>query len=179
MAYVERHLLQKEITGVGYRRARCSFVQSFTRTALNVPGLEDLCPTKGENSTFPAIKSEVSNLPLNVNVPASRPILPSGNSIGPEKVSEFASPRVHLASEGLVSPHALAMGSVNMKMPLPSGWASKRSECSPPAAKLISTFHVPLTFGDCARANATQHTWASRQSVNDRVSMEKLTTNEH
>src|ERR1700746_503024 len=106
-----------------------SFAQSFTRTALNVPGLEGLCPTKGENSTFPAIKSEVSNLPLNVKVPASRPTLPSGNSIGPEKVSDFASPRVHVASEGLISPHALAMGSINTKMPLPSGWASKRSEC--------------------------------------------------
>jgi hypothetical protein len=64
----------------------------FSRTALNVPCFEGPSPTSGEKSTSPAIKSGVSNFPLNVKVPASRPTLPIRNSTGPENVTELASP---------------------------------------------------------------------------------------
>src|SRR6476469_5204415 len=67
----------------------------FSRTALNVPCFDGRSPTDGENSTSPVIKSGVSNFPLHVNVPGSRPTLPSKNSTAPEKVTEFSSPRLH------------------------------------------------------------------------------------
>jgi hypothetical protein len=146
------------------------------RTALNVPCLEARSPTEGENSTTPVTESGFSNLPFNVNIPGSRPTLPTANSIGPAKVSEFPLPRVHFASEELVAPQAFAFGSISAKVPLPSACASKRSECWPPASKLISMFQMPLMFGDCAWASAKQHSWASTQSVNSGVCIEKVTT---
>ena len=76
----------------------------LARTALNVPCFEGRSPTSGEKSTSPVIKSGVSNFPLHVNVPASRPTLPIRNSTGPENVTEFRSPGVHFASEGLAPP---------------------------------------------------------------------------
>lgn len=89
------------------------------RVALNVPLFEGLSPTRGEKSTSPAIELCVSNFPLNTNLPASRPTLPIGNSIGPENVTEFPSPVVHVASEALSVPQAFAIGSSNTKVPLP------------------------------------------------------------
>src|SRR5437667_11186119 len=74
------------------------------RAALNVPCFEGLSPTSGENSTSPLIRSAVSNLPLNIKLPASRPTLPSINSTGPDNVSEFSSPRLHFASDAVLSP---------------------------------------------------------------------------
>src|SRR5215831_17293857 len=67
----------------------------FSRTALKVPCFDGRSPTDGENSTSPVIKSGVSNFPLHVNVPGSRPTLPSKNSTAPENVTEFSSPRLH------------------------------------------------------------------------------------
>ncbi|HEY2800555.1 MAG TPA: hypothetical protein VGI85_08175 [Chthoniobacterales bacterium] len=67
------------------------FYPPAARIALNVP-LFGLSPTRGENSTWPVIKLGVSNLPLNANVPASRPTLPIGNSTAPENVTAFPSP---------------------------------------------------------------------------------------
>ena len=87
----------------------------FSRTALNVPSFDGPSPTSGENSTSPVIKSAVSNFPLHVNVPASRPTLPRRNSTGPENVTEFPSPRVHFASEGLTPAQTLDCGSVTVK----------------------------------------------------------------
>src|SRR5215472_14676098 len=77
---------------------------SLVRTALNVPCFVGLSPTSGEKSTSPVIKSGVSNFPLHVNVPASRPTLPRRNSTGPENVTEVPSTRVHFASEALSAP---------------------------------------------------------------------------
>ena len=87
----------------------------FSRTALNVPSFDGPSPTSGENSASPVIKSAVSNFPLHVNVPASRPTLPRRNSTGPENVTEFSSPRVHFASEGLAPAQTLDCGSVTVK----------------------------------------------------------------
>src|SRR5438874_9073985 len=89
------------------------------RTALNVPCFEGLSPTSGANSTSPLIESGVPNFPLNINVPGSRPTLPSGNSTAPENVTEFWSPGVHFASEGFAGPHRLNIGSTSRNVPLP------------------------------------------------------------
>ena len=62
---------------------------SLVRTALNVPCFVGLSPTSGEKLTSPVIKSGVSNFPLHVNVPTSRPTLPRRNSTLPENVTEF------------------------------------------------------------------------------------------
>jgi hypothetical protein len=62
---------------------------------------------------------------------------------------------------------------------LPSGCASKRSECGPPAANVTSIFHLPVILGDCAYANPAQHSWPIRHSVNSRSGIKNLTTNEH
>src|SRR2546430_11045466 len=83
---------------------RCRFYPPPARAALNVPCFEGLSPTSGENSTSPLIRSAVSNLPLNIKVPASRPTLPIMNSTALEKVTEFASPRLHFASEDVAPP---------------------------------------------------------------------------
>src|ERR1700682_2022130 len=90
------------------------------RIALNVPLFEGPSPTRGENVTSPVIDPSVSNFPLNTNVPASRPTLPSRNSTGPENVTEFPSPRVHFASEGLAGPHTFNFGSSSRKVPFPA-----------------------------------------------------------
>ena len=87
----------------------------LARTALKVPSFDGRSPTRGENSASPVIKSAVSNFPLHVNVPASRPTLPIRNSTGPENVTEFPSSRVHFASEGSASPQTLDCGSVTAK----------------------------------------------------------------
>src|SRR5438552_7874822 len=88
------------------RRAGSAKFQTYVplRTALNVPCFDGRSPTDGENSTSPEIKSAVSNFPLHINIPASRPTLPSRNSTGPEKITEFPSPRVHVPSEGFAAP---------------------------------------------------------------------------
>src|SRR6266487_5892055 len=105
-----------------------SWFSPYPRTALNVPCFEGLSPTRGENSTSPVIRSAVSNFPLKTNVPASRPTLPSINSTAPEKVTEFPSPRLHFASEGLAGPQNFNRGSSNRKVPFPALCASKRNE---------------------------------------------------
>ena len=120
------------------------------RIALNVPLFEGPSPTRGENSTSPVIKLSVSNFPLHANVPASRPTLPSGNSTAPENVTEFPSPRVHFTGEGVAGPHTFNLGSRSRKVPFPESCASKRNERWFPLAKVISTFHLPIRFGDCA-----------------------------
>jgi hypothetical protein len=145
-----------------------------------VPCFEGLSPTTGANSTSPVIASGVSNFPLNVNIPGSRPTLPSGNSTAPENVTEFWSPGVHFASEGFAGPHRLSIGSSSRKVPLPRSCASKRNERLFPSAKTISTFHLPIMsvsrtdssrgeFGDCAWAMTTQHIWANNRRIKARV----------
>jgi len=134
---------------------RCRFYPPPARAALNVPCFEGLSPTSGENSTSPLIRSAVSNLPLNIKVPASRPTLPSINSTAPEKVTEFASPRLHFASEDVAPPQTLVLGSSSSNLPFPSPCASKRRERWSSFAKVISTFHLPIRFGDCAWAMTT------------------------
>ena len=126
------------------------------RTALNVPCFDGRSPTDGENSTSPEIKSAVSNFPLQVNVPASRPTLPSRNSTGPEKVTEFPSPRVHFASEGLVPTQTLDFASVTVRLPFPSPCASRRRERCCSSAKVISMFQLPITLGDSASARTKE-----------------------
>src|SRR4029453_1889835 len=139
--------------GVGrHRLASLGVRYSFSRTALNVPCFESLSPTSGENSSSPVIKSGVSSLPLNVKVPASRPTLPIRNSTGPENVTEFPSPRVHFASEGLPPVQTLDCGSVTVRVPFPSLCASKRRKRCCSLAKVISRFHLPIMFGDSASA---------------------------
>ena len=66
-----------------------SAVAAYSRVALNAPCFDGLSPTSGANSTSPLIESGVWNFPLNINVPASRPTFPSGNSTAPENVTEF------------------------------------------------------------------------------------------
>src|SRR5207244_10323656 len=87
------------------------------RIALNVPLFEGLSPMSGENSTSPVIKLSVSNFPLNTNVPASRPTLPSINSTRPENVTEFPCSWLHFASEGLAGPQTFNFGSSIRKVP--------------------------------------------------------------
>src|SRR5215470_15833318 len=105
-----------------------STLSAYSLTALNVPCFDGRSPTSGENSASPVIKSAVSNFPLQVNVPASRPTLPSRNSTGPENVTEFPSPRVHVASDGFAAPQTLDFGSAGIKVPFPSACASRRTE---------------------------------------------------
>jgi len=161
------------------RSLNALLIYPLARTALNVPCLEGLSPTSGENSTSPVIRSDVSNFPLNTKVPASRPTLPSINSTGPEKVTELPSPRLHFASDGLAGPHAFNLGSSTRKLPFPSPCASNRTERGRSFPNIISTFHLPITLGDCAWPNAIQHSWATTDSVNNRVCMEKVITNQH
>ena len=123
---------------------------SLIRTALNVPCFVGLSPTSGEKSASPVIKSGVSNFPLHVNVPASRPMLPRRNSSGPENVTEVPSTRVHFASEALSAPQTFERGSWSCNVPLPSLCASKRTERWSSFANVISTFHLPIMLGVCA-----------------------------
>jgi len=122
---------------------------SRARAALNVPCFEGRSPTSGANSTSPLIESGVSNFPLNINVPASRPTLPSINSTGPVNVTEFPSFKVHFASQGLPGPQTFNRGSTTSKVPFPASCASKRTVRLFPSAKLISMFQRPIMFGDC------------------------------
>ena len=125
----------------------------FSRTALNLPCFDGPSPTRGENSASPVIKSAVSNFPLHVNVPASRPTLPIKNSTAPENVMAFSSPRLHCASEALDPSPTLDLGSAATKLPFPSARASKRTERCWSFAKVISAFQVPITLGD------VPHSW--------------------
>src|SRR5262249_23744834 len=127
-----------------------AFQLPFARVALNVPCFEGLSPTSGENSTSPVIKSGVSNFPLHTKVPASRPTLPRRNSTGPENVTAFPSPRTHFAPEGWAAPQAAERGSASARVPFPSLRASKCRERCSSFANVISTFHLPMRFGDCA-----------------------------
>ena len=148
---------------------RCWSYPPLARVALNEPCFEGLSPTSGENSTSPVIRSDVSNFPWNTSVPASRPTLPIRNSTGPENVSKFPSPRVHFASEGLADPHALDCGSAGAKVPFPSPCASKRTERCSSFAKVISTFHAPIRFGDCAELTLL---------IRTRINAEEMTKHE-
>jgi hypothetical protein len=125
---------------------------SFSRTALNVPCFEGPSPTVGEKSTSPVIKSGVSNFPLSVNFPASRPTLPTRNSTGPENVTELPSPGAHFASEGVAPPQTLDCGSVTVRVPFPSPCASKRRKRCWSLAKVTSIFQLPVTVGESALA---------------------------
>src|SRR5437660_8910211 len=136
------------------------------RTALNVPCFDGLSPTRGENSTSPVIRSAVSNFPLNTNVPESRPTLPSINSTAPENVTNFPSPGLHFASEGLAPPQTFDLGSSNSNVPLPPSCASKRRERCSSFAKVISTFHLPMRFGDPVWAITEQHVFTINVSIN-------------
>jgi hypothetical protein len=133
-----------------FNRARNLLTYFVLRTALNVPCFDGRSPTDGENSASPEIKSAVSNFPLQINVPASRPTLPSRNSTGPEKVTAFPSPLVQVASEGFAAPQTLDFASAAIKVPFPLVCASKRIVRCSAFAKVISTFHVPVTLGVCA-----------------------------
>jgi hypothetical protein len=142
------------------------------RTALNVPCFEGRSPRRGENSTSPLIEPSVSNFPLNSNVPGSRPTLPIRNSTGPENVTEFPSAWVQFASEGLAGPQTFNRGSSNRKEPFPAPCASKRNERWSSFAKVISTVQLPIMFGDCAWAKATQHVC----KINIRITRQGLAT---
>ena len=142
---------------------------SFSRRALNTPCFDGRSPTRGKKSTSPIIKSAVSNLPLQTNVPASRPTLPIRNSTGPENVTEFPTSRVHFASEGLASPQTLDSGLVTIRVPFPSLCASKRSECFLPSPKAMSTFQFPITFGDSAGAEAIKNVFTAAITINPLV----------
>ena len=133
----------------------------FSRTALNVPCFDGPSPTSGEKSTSPVIKSGVSNFPLNVKVPASRPTLPIRNSTGPENVTEFPSAGVHFASEGLAPAQTLDCGSVTVRVPFPSFCASKRRKRCWSLAKVMSTFQLPVTFGDSASARTKENVFTA------------------
>ena len=111
----------------------------------------------GEKSTSPVIKSEVSNFPLNVKVPASRPTLPIRNSAGPEKVTEFPSTGVHFASEGLTPAQTLDCGSVTVRLPFPSLCASKRRKRCWSLAKVTSIFQLPFMAGESAPARTKEN----------------------
>src|SRR2546421_6537684 len=149
--------------------AASAVVYPPARVALNVPCFEGLSLTSGENSTSPVIRSAVSNFPLNTSVPASRPTLPSINSTGPENATEFPSPPVHFAAEGLAGPHTFNLGSSNRKVPFPALCASKRNERLSPFVNVMSTFQVPIMFGDCAWDKAARHVWATTIGINARV----------
>src|SRR5712692_2597087 len=99
-----------------WRAGQISETYGPLRTALNVPCFDGRSPTDGENSTSPEIKSAVSNFPLQVNVPASRPTLPSRNSTGAEKLTESLS-ELHFASKDVGAPQTFARGSSNSKAP--------------------------------------------------------------
>ena len=144
-----------------HRRKPAGSHYSFSRTALKVPCFEGPSPTSGEKSTSPVIKSGVSNFPLSVKVPASRPTLPIRNSTGPENVTEFPSPGVHFASEGLAPAQTLDCGSVTVRVPFPSLCASKRRKRCWSLAKVISTFQLPVTFGDSASARTKENVFTA------------------
>ena len=134
---------------------------SFSRTALNVPCFEGPSPTSGEKSASPVIKSGLSNFPLSVKVPASRPTLPIRNSTGPENVTDFPSPGVHFASEGLAPPQTLDCGSVTVRVPFPSLCASKRRKRCWSLAKVTSIFQLPFTVGESAPARTKENVFTA------------------
>jgi hypothetical protein len=133
----------------------------FSRTALNVPCFEGPSPASGEKPASPVIKSGVSNFPLSVKVPASRPTLPIRNSTGPENVTELPSPGVHFASEGLAPPQTLDCGSVTVRVPFPSLFASKRRKRCWSLAKVTSTFQLPVTVGESASAGTKENVFTA------------------
>jgi hypothetical protein len=134
---------------------------SFSRRALNTPCFDGRSPTRGKKSTSPIIKSAVSNLPLQTNVPASRPTLPIRNSTGPENVTEFPTSRVHFASEGLASPQTLDSGLVTIRVPFPSLCASKRTKRRCSFANVISIFQPPVRFEDSVSASAEENVFTA------------------
>lgn len=142
---------------------------SSARTALNVPCFDGLSPTDGENSTSPVIECAVSNLPRNTIVPASRPTLPSINSTGPENVTEFPPLKVHFASETLADPQTFDCGSAAIKVPFPSACASKRTERCSSLPNVISTFHLPIMFGESASAKRGQQVLKTSVKSNGRA----------
>jgi len=142
---------------------------SLARTALKVPCFDGRSPTSGENSASPVIKSGVSNFPLHANVPASRPTLPRRNSTGPENVTAFPSPRDHFAPEDVAAPQTFALGSSSSNVPLPSPCASKRTERCSSFANVISTFHLPMRFGDWASGKAENDAFIANTRINARV----------
>ena len=130
----------------------------------------------GENSTSPKIKSAVSNFPLQVNVPASRPTLPSKNSTGPENVTEFPSARLHFASEALSPTQTLDCGSVTVRVPFPSPCASKRKNRCRSLANVISTFHAPVMLGVCASDKPEKNVFTAITRITARVAFTFSTT---
>jgi hypothetical protein len=151
---------------------RAEFSKTYVplRTALKVPCFDGRSPTDGENSTSPEIKSAVSNFPLQVNVPASRPTFPTINSTGAEKLTESLS-TLHFASKDVGAPQTFARGSSNSKVPFPSACASKRIECFVPSPKVISMFHLPTTLADCAWPSAAQHIWTTNSRTKARIAL--------
>ena len=137
----------------------------FSRTALNVPCFEGPSPTSGEKSASPVIKSGVSNFPLSVKIPASRPTLPSGNSTGPENVNELPSPGVHFASEELAPPQTFDCGSVTVRVPFPSPCASKRRKRCWSLAKVMSIFQLPVTLGESASARTKENAFTATTRI--------------
>src|SRR4029077_10972734 len=80
-------------------------------------------------------------------------------------VTEFPSPRVHFASEGFAGPQTLDCGSPATRVPLWSPCASKRTERCSWFAKLISTFHLPITFGDSASAKTKENVFTATARI--------------
>src|SRR5438132_630321 len=73
--------------------------------------------------------------------------------------------------EGVAGPHTFNLGSRSRKVPFPESCASKRNERWFPLAKVISTFHLPIRFGDCASAWAVQPMCAIAIRINAGVAL--------
>lgn len=104
------------------------------RIALNVPVLEGVdlgskgSSPVGKNANSPEMARSDLKVPLNTIVPDSRPTLPIGNSIGPQKVTRLSGPAVHLASAGLPGSSQFDLELSRTREPLPDSLASKRTE---------------------------------------------------
>ena len=114
----------------------------------------------------PVIEPSVPNFPFKINVPASRPTLPIGNSTLPENIMEPSSPWIHFASQGPASPQEFDFGSSSRKEPFPESRASKRNERLSPFPNVISTLQLPMMFKDCASDKPTPNIWANSIKIN-------------
>lgn len=104
------------------------------RVALNVPVLEGVdlgskgSSPVGKNASSPEIARSDLKVPLNTIVPGSRPTLPIGNSIGPQKVTRLSTSAVHLAAAALPGSSQLDLELSRKREPVPESLASKRTE---------------------------------------------------
>src|SRR5262249_49332065 len=114
--------------------------------AGTVPGSFGSCPTL-KKETLPEIELAVTKLPLKTRVPASRPTLPIGNSMAPEKVTLSGAACSHCAWVGSAGGFKFETVSSSSNAPLPPDAASNRNECSSIPENLNSTFQRPIRLG--------------------------------